>query len=69
MKTKGPEPKGGAAVMQRTRTWIILYALGIAILILSLCQSEPEKPPQPPASVSHRAAAPLPGMPSESMRP
>jgi len=58
--------------MQRTKTWIILYALGIAILILSLCQSEPEKPaehPRPPAAVSQRRPVPPPGMSSELMRP
>ena len=66
MKANGLDPKGGAAMMQRTKTWIILYALGIAILILSLCQSEPGKPaesPRPPAAVSQRAAA------SEILRP
>jgi len=66
MRTKGLDPRGSAAMMQRTKTWIILYALGIAILILSLCQSEPGKPaetPRTPAAVSQRAAV------SEMMRP
>jgi len=25
-------------MMQRTKTWIILYVIGIAMLVLSLCQ-------------------------------
>jgi len=50
--------------MQQTKTWIILYAVGIALLALSLCQSHREKPaetPHQPGSVVQ--------MPSDVMRP
>jgi len=52
-------------MMHRTKTWIILYALGIAMLVLSLCLSEERKPvetPRPPASTSRGAVAPHQGM-------
>ena len=72
MRTNGQDRRGGTTMMHRTKTWIILYALGIAMLVLSLCQSEPEKPaktPRPPVPVSHRAAAPHSELPLELTRP
>ena len=57
MTTKELGRRGGATMMAKTKTWIILYVLGIAILVLSLCQSQPEKPaeaPRPPAAVSRQ---------------
>lgn len=33
-------------LMQRTRTWVLLYALGIAVLVLSLCRTEEGRPPE-----------------------
>ena len=64
MRTNKTDRQGGIGMMQQTKTWIILYAVGIALLALSLCQSYGEKPagtpPQPGAVVQ---------MPSDVMRP
>jgi hypothetical protein len=58
-------------MMHRTKTWIVLYALGIAMLALSLCQSEDRKPvetPRPPASVSQGGVALHSGIAAETIR-
>ena len=54
--------RGSVPFMQRTKTWLILYVLGIAVLVLSLWRSEgmPSKPVQLPATASQ---------PSEMIRP
>jgi len=53
---------GGVPFMQRTKTWLILYALGLTVLVLSLWRSEAGKPAEPrvPATVVQGAAAPHP---------
>ena len=54
--------RGSTPFMQRTKTWLILYGLGIAILALSLWRSEgkPSKLAPLPATASQ---------PSEMIRP
>jgi len=64
IKTNASPRPGGKGLMERRNTWIILYAVGIALLALSLCQSYGEKPagtPHQPGSVVQR--------PSDLMRP
>ena len=64
MRTNGSRARDGIGVMQRTKTWVLLYALGIALLVFSLCRSEEVKP----APLSQRGAnvtlSPLAGHPS-----
>ena len=45
-------------MMGRTKTWVILYAIGIALLVLSLClpgEEEPAKATLPAASAAQSA--------------
>ena len=39
-------------MMQQTKTWVVLYVLGIALLVFSLCRSEEAS--KLPASLSQR---------------
>ena len=64
MKTNAANRRGEVPLMQQTKTWVLLYAFGIAVLALSLFRSQEAKPegtPQVPASVVQR--------PSDVMRP
>jgi hypothetical protein len=44
MKTNEANRREVVPLMQQTRTWVLLYALGIAVLALSLWRSEEGKP-------------------------
>jgi hypothetical protein len=48
-------------MMGRTKTWVILYAIGIALLVLSLClPGEEETAPAAAASISGGSLPPSP---------
>lgn len=44
MRTTEANRREVVPLMQQTRTWVLLYALGIAILALSLWRSEEARP-------------------------
>ena len=48
-------------MMGRTKTWVILYAIGIALLVLSLCLPGEEETVQPtaPAAAASMSAGSL----------
>jgi len=56
-------------LMQQTRTWILLYAFGIAVLVLSLCRPEDGKPAGTPSLHGTVVQSAAPGISSDVMRP
>ena len=69
MKTNAVDRRGEIPLMQQTRTWILLYAFGIAVLVLSLCRPEDGKPAGTPSLHGTVVQSAAPGISSDVMRP